>query len=256
MLQSITKQGNALLMAIRGSESSLGDNAYNMRYSPKGGATFNDFSKHPQIYESVPWRTDGKKSDGSGAYQFLSSTFNPLAKKYGINDFTPKSQDKAAWLLAQIDYKRKTGDDLQTDLEAGKIKKVSNALSGTWTSLPSGAESNKQTNKFFDRYNSSLNGDFSKNQPIGSSKVSSIPASIDNIFDSPNSTDITPHEDEDETFVESITPDLPNFEDIGLRIGFAIVGIVVLGFGLFALGNQTVTTVANVAKKQISKGLF
>lgn len=254
MLQSVTNQGNALLNAIRGSESSLGDNAYNMRYSPKGGATFNDFSKHPRIYESVPWRTDGKKSDGAGAYQFLSSTFNPLAKKYNIKDFTPQSQDKAAWLLAQSDYKRKTGDDLQTDLEAGKLKKVANALSGTWTSLPSGAETNKQTGKFFDRYNSALSGDFSKNQSVGSSKISSIPTSIDTIFDSPNSTDITPVEDE--TFLESITPNLPNFEDIGLRIGFAVLGVVVLGFGLYMFGSQTVTTVANVTKKQISKGLF
>lgn len=95
--------------------------------------------------------------------------------------------------------------------------------------------------------------EFARGEKLGTSKVSTIPASIDSIFESPNSTDITP---EEETFLESITPDLPDFEDIGLRIGFGVLGMVILGFGLFALGNQTVNTVTSIAKKQISKGLI
>lgn len=156
MLQAITKEGNALLMAIRGSESSTDVSGYNMRYSPKGGATFADFSKHPAIYENVPWRTDGKKSDAAGAYEFLSSTWKPLAAKFGLPDFSPASQDKGAWLLAQRDYAAKTGGDLQTALEQGNLSGVTNALSSTWTSLPSGSEKNKATSGFFDKYFSFL----------------------------------------------------------------------------------------------------
>lgn len=227
MLQSLTKEANALLMAIRGSESSVGDKAYNMRYSPKGGQTFGDFSKHPAIKESVPWRTDGKKSDAAGAYQFLSSTFKPLAEKFGINDFTPQSQDKAAWLLAQIDYKKKTGNDLQTDLEAGKLKQVSSALSGTWTSLPSGAESNKQTNKFYDRYFSVLSGSSALNTVMGVINPSGALSKVVDTFrvDKPLSDAIAEKQD------------LTKLDNDGLfsRIAVGVTGLLLLTIGLIKL---------------------
>lgn len=156
---TITKEGRALLSGIRNSESSLSSSAYKMRYSPKGGATFNDFSKHPAIKEAVPWRTDGKTSDTAGAYQFLSSTYRPLAAKYGFQDFSPASQDKAAWYLAQENYASATKRDLQADLEAGRWADAARVLSPTWTSLPHGAEPNKKTQGFYKTVKNALNGD-------------------------------------------------------------------------------------------------
>jgi muramidase (phage lysozyme) len=130
-----------------------------VRYSPKGGATFSDFSKHPNVRESVPWRTDGLKSSAAGAYQITNTTWQSLAGQYGFKDFTPATQDRAAWVLAQQDYRRKTGEDLQQTLETGNVQKVFKALSSTWTSLPSGKESNKLTGKAYDVYQQSLSVD-------------------------------------------------------------------------------------------------
>lgn len=156
MIKELTTEARALLSAIRNSESSTSEGGYNMRFSPRGGATFTDFSKHPRIFESVPWRKDGKKSSAAGAYQFTATQWDETSSKYSLPDFSPDSQDKAAWYLAQERYKAKTGDDLQTALQNGELQRVSQALSSTWTSLPSGSESNKKTKGFFSTFTNAL----------------------------------------------------------------------------------------------------
>ena len=153
MLTDITAEGYALLQAIAGSESG---GKYNIRFDGKAGSEFSDYSKHPDVDVVVPWREDGKTSDAAGKYQFLGSTWNPIATKYGLPDFSPASQDKGAWILAQRDYKEKTGRDLQGDLEAGKVDKAMNVLSTTWTSLPGGAEKNAATSGAMKRYEASF----------------------------------------------------------------------------------------------------
>jgi muramidase (phage lysozyme) len=121
----------AFLRLIREHESSQDDAAYGMRYSPQGGATFDDFTKHPRIFE--PTR-DGKKSSAAGAYQFTATTWDRIAAKYGIQGFTPPEQDYGAVCLL---------DDLGvlSLVLAGDIPEAVVACRGTWTSLPGAEES-------------------------------------------------------------------------------------------------------------------
>lgn len=158
MLREITPEGNALLAAIRYSESSLKPDAYRMRFGGKKGTQyFSDFSRHPRIFETVPWRSDGAKSSAAGAYQFTASTWDEMRKRYGFPDFSPQSQDTAAWMYAQQVYKSKTGRDLQPDLASGRVENAMRVLSSVWTSLPGGSETNKNRSHL-QIYNETLAG--------------------------------------------------------------------------------------------------
>lgn len=66
---------------------------YNKLY---GGGTFNDFSKHPCRAISAGAYT----STAAGRYQFLCSTWNGIARRYGLADFSPRNQDFGALVEA------------------------------------------------------------------------------------------------------------------------------------------------------------
>lgn len=119
----------ALLQAIAGQESG---GRYNVRYTPGGGAEFDDLSQHPAIYEPTK---DGRKSSAAGRYQFTKSTWDDL----GGGSFDPAHQDEMGWKLAQRDYKQRTGSDLATDLQQkGYTPDIQRALAPTWAALGSG----------------------------------------------------------------------------------------------------------------------
>ena len=129
-----TPTANALLDALGGGEASN----YNIRYdgSP-GGAKFDDLSKHPNIAAPITTGPDagsGRTSTGAGRYQFLKPTYDQQAGQLGLTDFSPASQDKAAWNLASSTYQQKTGRNLQTDLDAGKTDLIAGALHDQWPS--------------------------------------------------------------------------------------------------------------------------
>ncbi len=66
-------------------------------------------------------------------------------------DFSPASQDRAGWWLAQRDYKTKTGRDLSAELKSNDpaVKSgIGSALHGTWTSLPGGIEAGTTDRRF------------------------------------------------------------------------------------------------------------
>lgn len=126
---SIPVVGRALLDSISGPESG---GAYNVRWGgPNGDKTFSDYSAHPNIAEPGP---DGP-STAAGRYQIVNSTWQPLVKKFGFTDFSPKTQDQGAWHLAQDTYHVNTGRDLQQDLENGRTQDVAPALSGQWGTI-------------------------------------------------------------------------------------------------------------------------
>ena len=145
----------AFLNALAGPESG---GEYNIIY---GGDHFEDYSKHPGKYitiESGP--NKGKKSSAAGKYQFLESTWNDIAGRYNLKDFSPANQDQAAWILAAETYAQKTkGGKLLDTLKSGDAKQIAEAgkiLSPIWTSLPSGIEQGQDEDKFVTAFNTNL----------------------------------------------------------------------------------------------------
>ncbi|WP_165816561.1 glycoside hydrolase family 24 protein, partial [Helicobacter cinaedi] len=83
----------AFMYALRYGEGTLYDKGYKTLV---GGDTFDDFSKHPNIYNKK------LNSTAAGAYQILKKTWDNIKKyrdKYGIDDFSPKNQDKSCIIL-------------------------------------------------------------------------------------------------------------------------------------------------------------
>lgn len=115
-----------------------------------GGGKLNSLNDHPR-YLKVFTQTDGKKNKTSaaGRYQFLSGTWDNVARQYGLRDFSPQNQDLGAVALLfgrgaipallKGDYQtaiRKTGDE--------------------WASLPS--SNYKQNKRSWDNVNKFLGG--------------------------------------------------------------------------------------------------
>ncbi len=145
----------ALLNATRGDESGRYDATY-------GGGKINSFADHPrQAFPILSGPNAGRSTTAAGADQFLSSTWDQAQKATGVPDFSPQSQDKAAWWLASRDFKAKTGQDLETAItsaqgDPNKLQQIGRALSGTWTSLPGGIEQGRNAATFGNRLASQL----------------------------------------------------------------------------------------------------
>jgi muramidase (phage lysozyme) len=141
----------ALLDTIAGPESA---GRFDVMY---GGGRFKDFSDHPRVPVRITSGPNaGKTSSAAGKYQFLGPTWDEYRAKLGLKDFTPRSQDAAAWALASDVYRKKTGGDLERVLSYGSPEMLANVgkvLSGTWTSLPGGIEQGTNTNKFVQEFN-------------------------------------------------------------------------------------------------------
>jgi muramidase (phage lysozyme) len=103
-----------------------------------GGGTIKSLRDHPRKSYSFT-QTNGKKNKttAAGAYQFLSRTWDGVATKLGLKDFTKKSQDIAA--LALIDARQ--GLDA---LLAGDIRGFISAVGPEWASLPTAPDAYSQ----------------------------------------------------------------------------------------------------------------
>lgn len=119
----------AMLNAISATESP----GYNVLH---GGATFDDYSAHPNNPQPVAGQ-EGVTSTAAGKYQFIHETWQRAAQALGLTDFSPESQDAAAWWLAQQDYQSRTGRVLENDLRAagGLTPEIAAALAPTWEGL-------------------------------------------------------------------------------------------------------------------------
>lgn len=102
-------------------------------------ATFSDYSMHPNV---IGMRTIKGPSTAAGRYQIVYSTWKELQENYPgrFKDFSPISQDRAAWQYAQDIYKARTGVSLLEDLQAGNIKKARMALRKIWIGLGKAGE--------------------------------------------------------------------------------------------------------------------
>lgn len=139
--------GRALLATI-GSQRFESNGSYTQRFNQPD---FSDFSKHPGTYGAITRGPNaGLKSNAAGRYQFLSTTWANQAKQLGLRDFSPESQDAAAWNLAKQTYSQATrGRDLTADLHDPKnLPGIAQALHSQWTSLPGGIETRSKTADF------------------------------------------------------------------------------------------------------------
>ena len=124
-----------------------------------GGQTFDSFADHPRIrvwfYDRrkplQPGRTVNNYSDAAGKYQFLSTTWEPIARRLQLPDFSPPSQDAA--FVEKLRELR-----VIEALEAGDVETALKRAAGTWASLPgSTALQNPQTlQAALDSFNSYL----------------------------------------------------------------------------------------------------
>ncbi len=137
----------ALMRTISASESNV-SRPYHVVY---GGKYILDLSHHPDwCVKIVNGPNEGKCTTAAGRYQFLSSTWKEKAKRYHpkpVNfmmwqgySFEPEYQDAVvyAWLSDRKFWKA----DISQMLRQDKLTKVLRMLSGTWTSLGYGIETN------------------------------------------------------------------------------------------------------------------
>ena len=152
---AVPAAGRALLATI-GSPGFESNGSYTQRFNQKD---FSDFSDHPRTPGRITRGPNaGDVSDAAGRYQFLSTTYDDQKRKLGLTDFSPQSQDLAAWNLAKENYAGATkGRDLSADLYDPKmLPAIAQALHPTWTSLPGGIESRTGLGQFQQAFSSNL----------------------------------------------------------------------------------------------------
>lgn len=128
----------AFLATIRtGEVGTTGAAGYRKLY---GGGSFSDMSDHPangnwggvklpSNYCGPAGFGAGCVSTAAGAYQFLKGTWNTVAARLGLPDFSPASQDAAAIELIR-------GRGALADVRAGRFESALRKVGAEWASLP------------------------------------------------------------------------------------------------------------------------
>lgn len=111
------------MLAVSEGTYGHGNSGYNVLV---GGELFHGYSRHPHILVNLG---HGLKSTAAGRYQFLARTWDALAKKLHLPDFSPRSQDSAAEEL--IREKRALAD-----VADGRFARAVHKCAPIWASLP------------------------------------------------------------------------------------------------------------------------
>jgi muramidase (phage lysozyme) len=140
----------ALMRTISASESNV-SRPYHVLY---GGEYINQLDTHPEKCVSIVVGPNvGNCTTAAGRYQMLNFTWYDMAKRYHPNpsgffrwrsySFEPQYQDKVVyrWLKDPQAW----GMNISQQLQKGNIEKVLKHLSGTWTSLGYGIETNSMS---------------------------------------------------------------------------------------------------------------
>ncbi len=140
----------ALMRTITASESNV-DRPYHVLY---GGKQIEDLSRHPEVcVPIVAGPNIGNCTTAAGRYQMLDFTWDRQARRYhpqpsGIwrwktYSFEAEYQDAVvhSWLSDSGAW----GTDISQLLRQGEIEQVLRILSGTWTSLGYGIETNSMS---------------------------------------------------------------------------------------------------------------
>jgi muramidase (phage lysozyme) len=122
---ALTPQRRALLETIRYAEGTWKNGSpdgYRVLY---GGGLFEELKRHPEI--TVQRRYS---SAAAGAYQFLPTTWEAVARQLGLTSFEPHNQDQAALHLIE------RRGALELFDRAGLNADVMARLAPEWASLP------------------------------------------------------------------------------------------------------------------------
>ena len=151
----------ALMRTISASESN-DRQPYGLLY---GGQYFSDWSHHPD--QCIPIQSGPSQGDcttAAGRYQFITTTWEEKAQRYQLNPdgwlfwqhyaFDPVSQDQVVYRW--LDDPAAWGADIPALLRSGQVNEVLYRLSGTWTSLGYGTETNAMTPQLNALYQSFL----------------------------------------------------------------------------------------------------
>ncbi|WP_354682653.1 glycoside hydrolase family 104 protein [Cupriavidus necator] len=116
----------AFLLMIRSAEGTAGANGYRTLF---GGGLFESYADHPR--QVVTALSNGKpiSSSAAGAYQILRRTWDSIAPRLGLTDFSPASQDAAALQLI-----RDAG--ALGDVDAGRFALAVRKVRKIWASMP------------------------------------------------------------------------------------------------------------------------
>ncbi|GAC1451818.1 MAG: hypothetical protein NVS2B14_21240 [Chamaesiphon sp.] len=121
-----------------------------------GGQHVSDLSHHPDVCVPIIAGPNVTTcSTAAGRYQMLNKTWYEKAQRYHPQpsdllfwksySFEPEFQD--AVVYSWLSDRQAWGVDISAMLQQGKLKQVLRLLSGTWTSLGYGIESNSMTGK-------------------------------------------------------------------------------------------------------------
>ena len=140
----------ALMRTISASESNV-QNPYSVMY---GGTYAQSLSEHPdRCISIVTGPNTGDCTTAAGRYQFITTTWQEKAKRYHpapggflmwhSYSFEPQYQDEVVyrWLSDSTAW----GTDIRQLLKKGQVNTVLKTLSGTWTSLGYGIETNSMS---------------------------------------------------------------------------------------------------------------
>jgi muramidase (phage lysozyme) len=108
-----------------------------------GGGKIESLADHPrQLFDFTETTGRPNKTTAAGRYQFLSNTWDEQAKKLGLPDFGPQSQD-----LAAVNLLRERG--ILPDVLAGNWESAVKKSGPIWASLPSSPYPQpRQSNEF------------------------------------------------------------------------------------------------------------
>lgn len=140
----------ALMRTISASESNV-SHPYWVIY---GGDYVENLDRHPDICVRIPVGPNrGNCSTAAGRYQFITTTWEEMAERYHPHpgrflfwqsySFDPQYQD--AVVYAWLNDPDAWGADIGQLLRQGKLDQVLWLLSGTWTSLGYGIETNSMS---------------------------------------------------------------------------------------------------------------
>jgi muramidase (phage lysozyme) len=156
----------ALMRTITASEANVSQ-PYHVIY---GGTQVNDLSNHPNLCIPITVGINtGNCSTAAGRYQMLNFVWDEKAARYHPNSdgilwwkkysFEPEYQD--AVVHAWLSDRKAWGVDISELLKAGKIETVLRLLSGTWTSLGYGIETNSMSQYLPEIYQNMLQEELS-----------------------------------------------------------------------------------------------